>query len=195
MNISKHTALHAAAWTAVGVIGLGAGSTLANARPSASPAALLAQASGPSGPSGPSGAAQEPGEKAEGRRKGDGEGRAKGRRGRGRGHHLGAKGRVLHGEATVRGRDGVIRVVVTQGGTVTAASAESITVRSDDGYTSTWPLTDATTVRKGRGAVSRSDLEVGDVVQVVGEKTAAGVVTKVVHVRPAAAAKAAEDDA
>jgi hypothetical protein len=179
MSITKRTALQAAAWTAVGVIGFGAVGELANARPQTAAPASLAQATGPTGPDGKTGD-KDPGERM----------RGPGHKGRGgMGHGFGMKGRVLHGEATVRGKDDVVRVVVTQVGEVTAASATSITVKSTDGYTSTWALTAATQVRKGRAEAKASDIKAGDTVHVHGEKTAAGVVTKGVGIRPTDAEK------
>ena len=181
MSISKRTAAQAAAWTAVGVIGLGAVGELANARPTTSaPAVTLAQATGPTGATGDTGDKGDKGAKADGRR---GPGRHHGR-GPGKGMH---RGRVLHGEATVKAQDGTFTVVVTQVGEVTAASATSITVRSEDGYSSTWVLTFATEVREGREEAEIGDIDVGDTVHVRGEKTSSGVTTKHVGIKPAEA--------
>lgn len=48
------------------------------------------------------------------------------------GHH------ALHGEFTVRGRDGAFRTMAMQRGEVTAISATSVSVRSEDGFARTY---------------------------------------------------------
>lgn len=60
---------------------------------------------------------------------------------------LGQLGGVQHGELTVTGSDGKAVVMTVQRGTVTAASATSLSVRSDDGYAQTYAVNAATRVR------------------------------------------------
>jgi len=72
---------------------------------------------------------------------------------------------VLHGSLTVDTGEGTAQVDV-QRGELTAASATSITVRSTDGYTATYRLGDATTVRRDRDAAEPGDLATGDTVMV-----------------------------
>ena len=64
---------------------------------------------------------------------------------------------ALHGEAVVQTDEGT-KTVVAQRGTVTAASATSITVKSTDGFTLTWNVTSSTTV-----IVNRVKAEIGAV--------------------------------
>lgn len=67
----------------------------------------------------------------------------------------------LHGEITVQGQDGPTEVAL-QRGEVTAASATSVTVRSSDGFTTTYAVGTATQVRRDRATVTADELEVGD---------------------------------
>ncbi|QGN59007.1 hypothetical protein [Nostocoides sp. HKS02] len=78
-------------------------------------------------------------------------------------------GAIQHGEFTTQGANGTATVMTVQRGTVTAASATSLTVRSDDGFTATYAV-DATT----RGL--RTGLAKGDVVLVVANKAGAKAV-------------------
>ena len=58
-------------------------------------------------------------------------------------------GAPLHGSYVVEDPDGGYRTVLSQRGEVTAVSSSSLTVRSDDGFTTTYRLTDDTTVLSG----------------------------------------------
>jgi Domain of unknown function (DUF5666) len=79
---------------------------------------------------------------------------------------------LLHGERVLKDKDGTIITVDAQRGTVTAASASSMTVRSSDGTRWTWTLNGNTKVR---GANLRkeptSDIKIGDTVAVAGHRT------------------------
>ena len=79
---------------------------------------------------------------------------------------------LLHGERVVRDKDGKIITVDAQRGSVTAVSASSLTVKSDDATTWTWTLSSDTRVR---GAdlkpSSSSSIKVGDTVVVMGPRT------------------------
>ncbi|WNG86191.1 hypothetical protein C6A87_020280 [Mycobacterium sp. ITM-2016-00317] len=68
------------------------------------------------------------------------------------------EGRPLHGQEVVAVSAGGFVTVVTQSGTVTATAPDSITVRSDDGFTQTW------STPAGEG----STFAVGDAVSVRG---------------------------
>lgn len=84
-----------------------------------------------------------------GLRNGNGNGQSNGLGGgmmRGNGM-LGQLGGVQHGELTVTGSDGKAVVMTVQRGTVTAASATSVSVRSDDGYAQTYAVNASTRVR------------------------------------------------
>lgn len=74
-----------------------------------------------------------------------------------------ALGNVEHGEFTVTGSGGTPTVMTLQRGTVTAASATSLSVRSTDGFSATYAL-DSTTRTPGRTVAN------GDSVLVVAQK-------------------------
>lgn len=68
---------------------------------------------------------------------------------------VGALGDVQHGEFTTQDSTGKAVVMTVQRGTVTAASATSVTVRSADGFSATYAVDDST---RGRaGAVAKDD--------------------------------------
>lgn len=77
-------------------------------------------------------------------------------------------GDVQHGEFTVQ-QDGKAVVMILQRGSVTKASATSVTVKSDDNFSGTYAIDDQTRGRTGA-------LAVGDSVVVVAEKTGAKAV-------------------
>ncbi|AEH08106.1 MULTISPECIES: hypothetical protein [Protofrankia] len=74
--------------------------------------------------------------------------------------------RGLHGEFVTHS-DGGYRTIGAQRGTVSAVSGSSLTIRSDDGYTVSYTVTDETIVRHGRDRAKISDVKVGDTVGVV----------------------------
>jgi hypothetical protein len=101
----------------------------------------------------------------------------------------GERADVLHGELVVAdGDDGATKTVLTQSGAITAVSESSLTVVSADDFSVTWTLNADTKVMtaKGPGAESAvADLEVGDEVVVVGDKTGENAGTaSVVRVKP-----------
>lgn len=82
------------------------------------------------------------------------------------GHHRpgpmggGPLGGGIHGEFVVPDQDGTgYRTVLTQSGEVTAVTATSITVRSEDDYTHTYVVSEDTSVNAGRDGIG--DVEVG----------------------------------
>ncbi|MGA8978378.1 MAG: hypothetical protein WB473_04595 [Pedococcus sp.] len=68
---------------------------------------------------------------------------------------IAALGAVQHGEFTVQDAAGKAVVMTMQRGTVTAASATSVTVRSADGFSATYAVDDAT--RRPAGDLARDD--------------------------------------
>jgi|GEM_PF-1634140 len=68
-------------------------------------------------------------------------------------------GAPLHGSYVVEDPDGGYRTVLSQRGEVTAVSSTSLTVRSDDGFTATYRLTDDTSVLAGTDGTD--DIEQG----------------------------------
>jgi hypothetical protein len=84
---------------------------------------------------------------------------------------------VLHGSLTVTTGTGTgTKVVDVQRGEITSASATSVTVTSTDGFTATYAISDATTVRRDRSTVSGADLVVGDTAMVRATSGSADVV-------------------
>jgi hypothetical protein len=73
-------------------------------------------------------------------------------------------GGALHGEFVVKKDDGSYQTVATQRGEVTAVSKESITVKSEDGYSRTYTLTEDTLVNAARDGID--DVKTGNTVTV-----------------------------
>ncbi|MET3905473.1 DUF5666 domain-containing protein [Paenarthrobacter sp. 4246] len=95
------------------------------------------------------------------------------------------RGQTIHGEHVVKQQDGTYRTVVTQTGTIEAASDSEVTVKSDDGFTQRYSITaetriskvpvDLSELRKGRGkptlpSATAADLKAGDKVRISGTK-------------------------
>lgn len=79
---------------------------------------------------------------------------------------------LQHGGAVVRDKDGKMITVARQRGSVTAASATSITVKSADGVSWTWAIDKDTTVRGPQLKTEPvSDLKVGDTVAIGGQRS------------------------
>jgi hypothetical protein len=85
-------------------------------------------------------------------------------------HHAGLK-KVEHGELTVHTKSGD-KVVDVQRGTVTDATATSVTVKSTDGVSTTYTLDSATKVHKAKKAATVGDIAVNDRVRLEATKTA-----------------------
>ena len=82
-------------------------------------------------------------------------------------HKLGhpfRQGPGIHGEFTTRTRDGGYQTIATQVGEVTAVSASSITVKSEDGFTRTYAVDDNTLVNAGNDGIA--DVKTGDDVSI-----------------------------
>jgi hypothetical protein len=76
---------------------------------------------------------------------------------------------TLHGEMTVQGKNGV-RTIVVQRGTVTAVDANTLAVKSSDGFALTWTLGDKLRVVQDKKKAEASAIKVGAVVGVAGAK-------------------------
>ena len=88
-------------------------------------------------------------------------------------------GHALHGEFTTPALGGGYQVLATQAGEVTAVSATSLTVKSEDGYSRTYVVGDGTLVNAGDDGIA--DVKTGDRVRVLavvkdGTATAVNVV-------------------
>jgi hypothetical protein len=77
----------------------------------------------------------------------DGPGKGMGQRG-----EFGLGG-ALHGEFVVKKDDGTYQTVASQRGSVTAVSKDSITVKSEDGYSRTYAVTAETLVNAARDGI------------------------------------------
>ncbi|MCX2749741.1 hypothetical protein OOZ51_18275 [Arthrobacter sp. MI7-26] len=93
-------------------------------------------------------------------------------------------GPEIHGEFTVKNKDGTFTTMVTQRGAVQSVSDSNISVKSDDGFTQNYAITSSTSIVKfpaaGTGTQGRrpslqtikaTDLKAGDTVAVSGTKS------------------------
>ena len=78
---------------------------------------------------------------------------------------------MLHGEFVVKDQDGKITTMVTQHGTVTAVAANSVSLRSEDGFTGTYAVGSDTRVRIGGGPAAISGVKTGNEAWVVATKS------------------------
>jgi hypothetical protein len=87
-------------------------------------------------------------------------------------------GQRLHGESVVKTKTGQTLTLVMVNGTVTAASATSVTVKAEDGFTATYSINSETVVTGKGGAI-----KTGQRARVVGTKTQGGLVARAVATR------------
>ena len=80
-------------------------------------------------------------------------------------HEMLGMGGALHGEFTVKKDGGGYQTVATQRGEVTAVSKGSLTVKSEDGYSRTYTLTEDTLVNAARDGID--DVKTGNTVNVI----------------------------
>jgi len=80
-----------------------------------------------------------------------------------------AKG-MLHGEFVVKGEDGKITTMVVQHGSVTAVSATSVSLKSEDGFIGTYAVNGDTRVRVAGGPDAISGVKTGNQAWVVARK-------------------------
>lgn len=143
----------AAGLVAAGLVGgvVLAGFATANAQTDPTPA--------PSQSQGTPGTEQAPGQQPRPERRGPG--------GPGGGRHGGkhGMGMGIRGEFVTAAPDGGWQTVATQKGEVTAVSATSLTVKSEDGYSRTYAVNDDTLVNAGNDGIA--DVKVGDDVHVM----------------------------
>ncbi|HSV65579.1 MAG TPA: hypothetical protein VLJ59_06690 [Mycobacteriales bacterium] len=78
--------------------------------------------------------------------------------------------RIEHGELVIKGKDGKPVTMVVQRGQVTAVSSSSVTVKSDDGYTATYPIVASTKVRVNGDAKAIDGVTVGNTAAVLARK-------------------------
>ena len=81
------------------------------------------------------------------------------------GKHRGGLRRVEHGEFTVHTKTGD-KVVDVQRGVVTAVNASSVTVKSTDGFSTTYPIDPTTKVHKDKKTAAVSQIATNDRVRV-----------------------------
>src|SRR4051812_35150684 len=105
-----------------------------------------------------------------------------GHRGPGHGGGLAGLGRVLHGQATVQAPTGGTKVMSLQTGAITAISGSQVTVKSTDGFTTTYTVDKDTRIvlRGTQGALS--SLKSGDTVPVLAVKSGSSWTAKAVRV-------------
>jgi hypothetical protein len=90
--------------------------------------------------------------------------------------------RGIHGEATVRMKNGGFREVAFERGAIQSVSGQDVVVRSADGTTWTWTLASNTLVRDRGAKASASSLAAGDPVLVAGAESGSTRTAKVIIV-------------
>jgi len=93
--------------------------------------------------------------------------------------------RVLHGEFTVKTKNGV-KVYDTEIGVITAVTPTSVEVKATDGFTQTWTLDSSTHVRVDGTKSTIADLKTGQTVRLLGPSSGGTATAQVAVVRPTA---------
>jgi len=94
---------------------------------------------------------------------------------------------VLHGEVVLQTRNGFVTAVIARG-SVTAIDANSISVKSADGVTTTFAIGAKTKARSAGKVVPIATGHTGDKVGVLGTKNGSTVTARVIREKPASAA-------
>jgi hypothetical protein len=102
---------------------------------------------------------------------------------------------VLHGDLTVKDENGSVSQVRVQKGTVEAVTSTSLTLKSEDGYTTTWTINSDTKVRRDRDDAAIADVKAGDTVFARGPLTGDTATAAVVRALSPEAAADAENRA
>jgi hypothetical protein len=92
-------------------------------------------------------------------------------------------GNILHGEGTIKTKQGTKQVAM-QHGTVTSVADSSLTVKSSDGYTRTWSLGPSVHVVEHRTALQPTSVKVGTDLVVAGQRDGTRLTAAVVVVSP-----------
>jgi hypothetical protein len=171
MRIPRRTALLVAGWSAAGVLAVGTATGVGiafagNGQPLAGQELAASPSATPSGTPSPGANPGQNGGKADrpgGRHGFPGgfpggfpRGGVAGRIGAGLGQN------ALHGEFVVKDKDGKIVTKVVQHGQITAVSATSVTLKSDDGFTATYVVNGDTKVNVGGSSAAISGVKTGN---------------------------------
>jgi hypothetical protein len=89
---------------------------------------------------------------------------------------------TLHGSVTVQGKDGV-KTIVVQRGTVTAVTSTSVSVKSTDGFTSTWTFGDPLRIVQDKKKVATSALKTGETVGVAGVQNGSATDARLIAIK------------
>ncbi|MCX6418034.1 MAG: hypothetical protein NTU50_01020 [Actinobacteria bacterium] len=107
---------------------------------------------------------------------------------------MGPNGPVLHGDVTVKDKEGVVKNVRIQTGVVTAVSATSLTLKSSDDYVGEWTVNSDTKVRRDKEQATIDKVAVGDTVTVMGTVVSDTATAERVHAFTKEGLAAAEKD-
>jgi hypothetical protein len=77
---------------------------------------------------------------------------------------------TLHGEVTIDTKKNGVKTVVVQRGSITAVTADSVSVKSTDGFALTWKFGDKLRIVQDRKTVEASALKTGTQIGVAGTK-------------------------
>lgn len=160
MKIPRRTALLVAGWSAAGVLAVGTVTGVGIAFAGSGPFNAAAPSATPTGSAAPA-----PGD----RPRMPGAHRRLGPLG-GRILDRGLAGNALHGEFVVKDKDGKVVTRVVQHGQVTAVSATSISLKSEDGFTGSYAVNGDTKVRIGGDNAAISGVKTGNEAWIVATK-------------------------
>ena len=90
---------------------------------------------------------------------------------------------TLHGEYTIQTKKQGTQTIVVQRGEVTAVTATQVTVKSTDGFTLTWTVSDQVKVVQDKKAVDRTALKSGEQIGLAGTKDGSATDARLIAIK------------
>ena len=90
---------------------------------------------------------------------------------------------TLHGEVTIQTRTQGTKTIVVQRGEVTAVTATQVTVKSTDGYTLIWTVSDKVKVVQDKKAVDKTALKTGEQIGLAGTKDGSATDARLIAIK------------
>ena len=90
---------------------------------------------------------------------------------------------TLHGEFTIQTKKQGTQTIVVQRGEVTAVTATQVTVKSTDGFTLTWNVSDQSKFVQDKKAADKTALKTGEQVGLAGTKDGAATDARLIAIK------------
>ena len=90
---------------------------------------------------------------------------------------------TLHGEFTIQTKKQGTQTIVVQRGEVTAVTATQVTVKSTDGFTLTWTVSDQSKFVQDKKAADKSAVKTGEQIGLAGTKDGAATDARLIAIK------------